>query len=201
VVVGQNLTYTATVTNSGPNAATGAVLTDTLPTDATFISAIPSQGSCTEASGVVTCNLGELANGVIATVAIVVTPTAPRTLTNTANVISGVPDPDITNNRATAITAVGLLRFSDRINVLTVNIATGEFTLTYAVDGVPFACSGTRARVDEGLLTISEHCREDSRDSIRVVGPTDSSITVELTDYTGVATSNRGIRQFILMCQ
>jgi uncharacterized repeat protein (TIGR01451 family) len=203
VEIEQNLTYTATITNSGPNAATGVALTDTLPTDAIFVSATPSQGSCTEASGIVTCNLDELANGASATVTVVVIPTAPGTITNTASITSDVLDPDTTNNRATASTTVGSLplQFSDGTNSLTVNTATGEFIFTYAVDGVPFLCSGAGARVDEGFLTISDRCREDSRDPIRAVGPTDSGITVELIDYSGAAASDRIIRHFILMPQ
>ncbi len=55
VTVGNNLTYTVTITNNGPGGATGVVLTDTLPVGVTFVSATPSQGSCGEASGVVTC--------------------------------------------------------------------------------------------------------------------------------------------------
>ena len=44
---GENLTYTITVTNAGPAVAVGTHLTDQLPEGAEFVSASPSQGSCT----------------------------------------------------------------------------------------------------------------------------------------------------------
>src|SRR5262249_39212984 len=71
---GGNLTYTLTATNNGPNVATGVTLTDTLPANAGFVSATPSQGTCAQTAGVVTCTLSGLAVGGSATVTIVVTP-------------------------------------------------------------------------------------------------------------------------------
>ena len=50
----------------------------------TFDSATPTQGSCSEASGTVTCALGTIADGANASVEIKVTPTGPGTLTNQA---------------------------------------------------------------------------------------------------------------------
>ncbi|MDA2911626.1 DUF11 domain-containing protein [Nitrospiraceae bacterium AH_259_D15_M11_P09] len=105
VTTGQNLTYTVTVTNNGPSEATGVTLTDTLPASGvTFVSATPSQGTCSQASGTVTCPLGSLANGANATVTIIVTATAAGTLTNTATVAGDKSDPDNTNDTATATT-------------------------------------------------------------------------------------------------
>ena len=107
VTPGSNLTYTLTATNSGPSDATGVVVTDTLPTGVTLVSATPSVGSC---SGVVTCNLGTLANGDSATISIVVTVDAATacgtTLTNTVSLVSNVPDPNSSNNTASADTLV-----------------------------------------------------------------------------------------------
>jgi choice-of-anchor C domain-containing protein len=102
VRVGQPLTYTLTVTNRGPSAATGVTLTDTLPARVTFESADPSQGSCNQSGGTVGCDLGSLAGGADATVTIVVTPTIAGTLTNTATVTGDQHDPSDENNRATA---------------------------------------------------------------------------------------------------
>ena len=109
VAVGSPLTYTLTATNNGPSPATGVTVTDTLPANVTFVSATPSQGTCTQAGGTVTCPLGALASGASATVTIQVTPTAAAggtTLTNTAQVTANEADPNPANNTATATTAV-----------------------------------------------------------------------------------------------
>ncbi|MCH7801622.1 MAG: DUF11 domain-containing protein, partial [Chloroflexi bacterium] len=66
IQVGDTLTYTVTVANNGPSTATGVVLTDTLPPNMTVGSVVSTQGSCAEVSGIVTCNLGDLDDGVSA---------------------------------------------------------------------------------------------------------------------------------------
>jgi uncharacterized repeat protein (TIGR01451 family) len=95
VTVGDNLTYTITVTNNGPDAAANVVVTDTLPSGVTFVSASPG---CVHAAGVVTCNLGNIPAGGSVTITIVVTVTAPGTISNTATVTSDTLDPNTANN-------------------------------------------------------------------------------------------------------
>ena len=55
VLVTGQLVDTFTVPNAGPSIATEVTLTDTLPANATFVSAASSQGSCAQVLGVVTC--------------------------------------------------------------------------------------------------------------------------------------------------
>ena len=108
VIVGNNITYELTVTNKGPSPANNMVVTDTLPSGVIFVAATSSQGICTRAGSIVTCNLpGPLALNAQATVRIIVTSTRvdPR-LTNTATVTSSVTDLDMSNNLATADTMV-----------------------------------------------------------------------------------------------
>jgi uncharacterized repeat protein (TIGR01451 family) len=105
VGLGDNLTYTLTVHNSGPGTATGVTVTDTLPTSVTFVSATGS-GSCSYASPTVTCALGNLAVGASVTVTIVVTPTAIGTIVNTAIVTANEIDPNTGDNSDAESTTV-----------------------------------------------------------------------------------------------
>lgn len=105
------LTYTVTVTNGGPGAASEVVLTDALPAGAVFVSASTTQGSCArggkgKAGGALTCDLGSLAAGAAASVTIMVEPPKAGTLSNTAAVSAAQPDPDRANNSATETTTV-----------------------------------------------------------------------------------------------
>ena len=105
ILAGSPLTYTLVVTNYGPLTGTNARLTDTLPANVTFSSAVTTQGTCS-GTAIVTCALGTLNSGAVATVTLVVTPTTTGVAANTALVAADQPDPDPANNTATATTAV-----------------------------------------------------------------------------------------------
>ena len=109
VRAGEQVTYTLTIVNNGPSAEPNAVATDTLPAQFTFASATASQGSCTEAGGVVTCALGAMASGATATVTIVCdvpANVAAGSYTNTASVSGDESDPVSTNDTASEDTSV-----------------------------------------------------------------------------------------------
>ena len=109
VTGGNDLTYTVVVTNNGPGDASSVVLTDTLDGAVTFTSATATQGSCTESSGVVTCPIGQIANGASETVTIVVaTPVVAvnTPIDNVATVTAAENDPNISDNTATEATVI-----------------------------------------------------------------------------------------------
>jgi uncharacterized repeat protein (TIGR01451 family) len=105
VAQGADLTYTLTVTNAGPDAATGVRVTDRLPAGVTFRSA---SSGCTNQSGTVTCTVGGLAAGGSATrtITVRVGATTTGTITNEATVTGTSTDPSGGNNSASATTTV-----------------------------------------------------------------------------------------------
>jgi uncharacterized repeat protein (TIGR01451 family)/uncharacterized repeat protein (TIGR02543 family) len=98
VTTGANLTYTLTVTNAGPDNAPAVTVDDTLHRRVTFVSATSTQGTCTPAPGSVSCDLGSIASGASATVAIVVTKSQAGVISNTATVSGDVGDENPTND-------------------------------------------------------------------------------------------------------
>ena len=76
VAAGGALSYTLTVTNSGPSDASNVVITETLPSGVTFVS---STGCAEDPAGVPTCSLGTLTAGNAGVATIDVTIDAPTT--------------------------------------------------------------------------------------------------------------------------
>lgn len=105
IIAGETLAYTLTVTNNGPDAATGVVISETLPAGVTF----DSTSGCTEdPGGVPTCTIGGLASGSSAIITINVTVDAGTTgsVSNSASVSSTSTDDNAANDSATENTIV-----------------------------------------------------------------------------------------------
>jgi len=106
VLLGEDLTCTLAVTNNGPNAANGVMLTNVLPPGVGFISAVLGQGSCGRAGNEVVCNLGSLAAGAGVSVALLMRPGQPGFITNSAVVASQTIDATPSNNASVQATRV-----------------------------------------------------------------------------------------------
>ncbi len=110
VTAGTALTYSIGVQNLGPDAASGATVTDQLAKGVDFVSADASTGTCARQARRVTCRLGPLGTPAIdyapATVTVTVIPRRLGVIGNTASVKGSQKDPDGSNNRATALTTV-----------------------------------------------------------------------------------------------
>ncbi len=100
-----NLTFRLVVTNNGPSPATNVAVTDQLAEGPAFVSAIPTQGTCS-GPPTIACNLGSIANGAVAIVNITIKPQTPGQLTNTASVVATESDPDTSDNSTTIQTTV-----------------------------------------------------------------------------------------------
>ena len=101
VVPGGEVTNRLDVSNRGPDAAQGVVVTDVLPRALTFVSASPG---CSEVDGTVTCAIASLADGATASFAIAMR--APSSLSscpsNTATVRSLTLDPNPADDESSA---------------------------------------------------------------------------------------------------
>jgi uncharacterized repeat protein (TIGR01451 family) len=96
----QPLIYTLVVTNLGPDPATGVRVVDQLPSNLLLVNAGPSQGSCSNQAGLVTCDLGTIASGSRATVLLTCRPIVLGPITNVAFVTADQLDTDPANNSA-----------------------------------------------------------------------------------------------------
>ncbi len=137
VVAGGNITWQLSAHNAGPASAPSVVITDPLPAG---LSSVTVSTGCTVTSGTVRCLVGTLTSGTTATVTITgtVAPTARGSLTNTASVASGLPDPKPQDDTATATTPIGL---DSRLSVT----KTADVTSVAVTGGVNYTIQVTQA--------------------------------------------------------
>jgi uncharacterized repeat protein (TIGR01451 family) len=101
------VTYTMTVTNKGPDTATNVQLADPAPAGITYLSANPSQGTCSVSAALITCSLGTIAPGQTVTITVTGRATQVGSHTNTATVTgSGGRETNPADNVDSAVTVV-----------------------------------------------------------------------------------------------
>ncbi len=108
---GNVVTYSMNVTNNGPIAATGVIVTDTLPAGVTFVAAAPSEGTVqSTANGTVVVAMGNFAVGQTKTLIITasINNGVSGTLINNVHVAGNETETTYTNNDASAPVTVNL---------------------------------------------------------------------------------------------
>jgi uncharacterized repeat protein (TIGR01451 family) len=107
VLTGSNVTYTIMLSNARPSAATGVVVTDVLPATTTFVSCSATGGGVCGGSGSNrTVTFATLRGATTETITIVANVNCPvangATINNSASLVSATPDPDTSNDSASA---------------------------------------------------------------------------------------------------
>ena len=137
--VSNSLTYAVTVRNTGPNDATGVVLTEDLAPGLTFVGSTPAPAAVS--GNTLTFALGGVPNSSIGetVVTILLQPTNASIVTSVASVQADQSDPNYDNNEAAVTTAINppspnkadlTLNLSESTNVIT---AGDQLTYTLVV--------------------------------------------------------------------
>ena len=165
--VGDTVTYTITVTNDGPDTATGIQVSEPLASGLTFQSSNPSQGSYDSGTG--TWTVGTLANGASATLTITATVNVSDPITNTATVSADQTDPDTTNNESSVTVPQQSADLQVNKTVDNSNPSVGEnITYTIAVtNNGPATATGVQVSdpLPSGLTFQSSNPSQGSYDS------------------------------------
>ena len=178
VDLGGVLTYTITVRNNGPSAATGVVLTDVLPAEMEF-EAVTSPQACgfDVPTRTLTCDLGDLVSGAV-TVTFTVRPRGIGVFTATASVAGNQGDPVGGNNALSATTTVQIPSLAVRF--LTVTSTTGQNVIEwlnpsmaeYSTTDIRFRTDGFPISETDGT-SVCNQAAPGAKDSCPHLGLTD----------------------------
>jgi len=170
ILEGDTVTYRATVTNRGPDAVPGVLLTNALPAGTAVISVSPTNHPSTLRNGVLVFNLGTLTNAAASLVTLTVQLTNSGLQTFSVSVgAAGLEDPNPSNNT-----------FSTNINVGTVIL--GQIIVTNAS---PMVFDPQTGLMDQTVRLVN--VSTSAVDSVRL---TVSGLTNWLYDAVGTNNGN-----------
>lgn len=108
VTVGNEMIVNATISNNGPDGATGVRVSSELPLGTAFVSATPDVGTCAASEeGVLACELGDLAaDDTTIAVVLVLTADVASDVQVSMSVGATETDPDVENNTSSVIIRV-----------------------------------------------------------------------------------------------
>ena len=185
--VGDTITYIVTVTNLGPDPATGVQVTDLLPAGLTLVSATESQGFYSSTTGV--WLIGQVDPNAPATLTLMARVTSPDPATNVATVShSDQFDPDTANNSASATETPQQadLELTKTVSNPTPNVGdTITFTVTLSDLGPDPATNVTvQDLLPAGLTFVSDTPSQGTYDSstgVWTVGAVTTAVAPTLT--------------------
>ena len=190
IVAGSPVTYTIVASNAGPNAATSAQVTDTIPATLTGVAwtCVGAGGATCAASG--SGDIGELVDlppggAVTYTVAATVSASASGELSNTALVAAplGIADSNLDNNSATdtdTILPLPDLSIADAAPVREGDLGTGELQFTVSLSGSSTQTVSVSYHTLDGTAEAGTDYDADSGDLTFDPGVTQRTIAVEV---------------------
>lgn len=154
---GDPLTYTVTITNTGPDQPDIARVTALTPEEVTFVSATPSMGTCTDQTSLgrtrISCELGFFSVGVTATVDVVVIPITFGTVTLTAILSVLANDPNASNNTVSESTMVNGVPCDVDTDA---DVDRSDINLIFAARGSSVEPGDPRDADSDGVITIND---------------------------------------------
>lgn len=171
-MIGTEVYYTFTVTNSGPDRATDVVLTDALPAGCTYTSSTTTQGSVGIEGGAVIGELGSIEKDASATVTVAFRLQAVGNIANGAVVTANQDDPHTADNALT-VTAIAdpvpasdllLTGFCEPPHATVGTDLCYTFTVTNPgpdratdvvfTDALPDGCTYTSSTTSQGIIEV-----------------------------------------------
>ena len=199
--VGDNVTFTITVTNNGPNSATNVTVQELLGTGLTFVSDIPSQGTYDSTSGVWTVGTVGLIGA--PTLLIVARVTNSNLVTNTASIKHSDQFDPVSGNNSDSIAVKGSqadLAVTKTVDRSTANVGdTVTFTITVTnLDGS--ACHDVQVtdHLPAGLQFVSSSTADGAYNSVtgiwalagNLTNGQSSTLTIQATMLTTTSQTN-----------
>jgi uncharacterized repeat protein (TIGR01451 family) len=190
---GDTITYTIGIkNNSAYNAAASVVVDDALPPNVKFVSAGGAIVCGPGVPGHVSCSMGDMAKGQSKTLTIVVKTGSAGTTGDTATVSSSTPDPNSSNNSASASTLVPL---PPLVNLPKQSVTVGSnriASVTFGCGSTAYlGCAGTL--VDKTASKVLARVEAAKKKKILTVGSTTFTIQPGKTVKVRIKISKRAL--------